>query len=75
MTPSDFTQEQIRRYRQMSGEQRLLIALNLHEMSCEIARDGIRARYPDAPPERIEEELRARLRRTYRVELQVNLGD
>ena len=68
MTPSDFTQQQIRHYRQMSGEQRLLIALNLHEMSCEIARDGIRARYPDAQPERVEELLRERLRQTYRVE-------
>ncbi len=43
MTPSDYTEQQIHRYRQMSGEQRLLIALNLHEMSCEIARDGIRS--------------------------------
>ena len=68
MTPSDFTEQQIRRYRQMTGEQRLLIALNLHEMSCEIARDGIRARFPDAQPARVEELLRERLRQTYRVE-------
>ncbi len=53
-TPSEFSQQQIERYRQMTGEQRLLIALNLHEMSCEIARDGIRARYPNATPETVE---------------------
>lgn len=57
MTPSDFTKQQIHRYRQMSGEQRLLIGLNLHEMSCEIARDGIRARYPDAQPDRLPQAI------------------
>lgn len=65
MTPTEFTQQQIQRYRQMTGEQRLLIALNLHEMSCEIARDGIRGRYPNATPELIESKLHERLRQAY----------
>lgn len=66
MTPTEFKQKQIESYRAMTGEQRLLIALNLHEMSCEIARDGIRGRYPDASPDVVEAKLRERLRQTYR---------
>lgn len=66
MTPIEFTQKQIERYRQMTGEERLLIALNLHEMSCEIARDGIRGRYSAATPEIVEAKLRERLQKTYR---------
>jgi len=45
----------------MTGEQRLTIALELHEMSCEIAREGIRRRHPGASPEEIERLLRQRL--------------
>ena len=62
MTPGEFSQLQIELYRQMTGEERLLIALNLHEMSCEIARDGIRGRYPNASPEEVEIKLHERLR-------------
>ncbi len=62
MNPTEFTQKQVDRYRQMTGEQRLMIALNLHEMSCEIARDGIRGRFPNATPEMVETKLRERLR-------------
>ena len=47
MTPEAFTEKQIERYRQMTGEERLLIALHLHELSCEVARDGIRGRSGD----------------------------
>ncbi|MEQ1825722.1 MAG: hypothetical protein ABL921_07235 [Pirellula sp.] len=64
MTPEAITEKQIERYRQMTGEERLLIALQLHELSCEVARDGIRGRFPDANPEVIEEKLRNRLRLT-----------
>jgi len=65
ITPSDFTPQQIERYRQMTGEVWLLIALILHEMPCEIARDGIRARYLNATPEAVELKLRERLRLAY----------
>jgi len=65
VTPAEFTQQQIQRYRQMTGEERLLIALNLHEMSCEIARDGIRGHYPNATAEFVELKLHERLRQAY----------
>ena len=59
------TKKQMARYRQMTGEERLLIALTLHELSCEIARDGIRGRYPNATPEAVEVKLHERLRHAY----------
>ena len=45
----------------MTGEQRLAIALNLHELSCDIAREGIRHGHPDADPAEVERLLRRRL--------------
>ncbi len=53
--------KQIERYRRMSGEQRLAIALELHEMSCDIAREGIRRQNPDADAAEVERLLRHRL--------------
>ena len=61
MTPDEALEEQIRRYRQMTGEERLLIALRLHELSCDVAREGIRRQYPSATPEEVERHLRRRL--------------
>jgi hypothetical protein len=52
---------QIEAYRRMTGEERLAIALGLHELSCEIARDGIRHQYPQASPEEVERLLHRRL--------------
>jgi hypothetical protein len=54
--------EQIKRYRLMTGEQRLKVALELHEMSCEIAREGIRRQHPDANKSQVEGFLHARLK-------------
>ncbi len=54
-------EEQLRRYREMTGEQRLLIALRLHELSCEIARDAIRRQCPGATGEEVEQHLCRRL--------------
>lgn len=62
MSPDAALEKQIERYRQMTGEERLLIGLRLHELSCEVARDGIRAQFPNATPEQVEEKLRERLR-------------
>jgi hypothetical protein len=45
----------------MTGEQRLNIALGLHELSCEVARDGIRAQFPGATLEEVEQKLRERI--------------
>jgi len=42
MDPDRALHEQIERYRGMTGEQRLTVALELHELSCNIAREGIR---------------------------------
>jgi Rv0078B-related antitoxin len=46
MTTDSALNRQIARYRQMSGEQRLALALELHELSCDIAREGIRRQHP-----------------------------
>jgi hypothetical protein len=53
--------KQIERYRSMTGEQRLAIALDLHEMSCEIAREGIRRQHPKANAAEVERLLHQRL--------------
>ena len=44
--------KQIERYRQMTGEQRLTVALELHELSCDIAREAIRQADPEPMPPR-----------------------
>jgi hypothetical protein len=61
MTPQAALDEQIARYRRMTGEQRLAIALDLHELSCDIARAGIRRQHPDANESQVEHHLRRRL--------------
>ena len=62
MKPDDALQEQIRRYQQMTGEQRLALALELHELSCNLAREGIRHQNPEADEVEVERLLRQRLR-------------
>ena len=61
MNPFAALDEQIARYRQMTGEQRLGIALALHELACDVAREGIRTRHPDADDAEIERQLRSRI--------------
>lgn len=61
MTAAIALDEQIKRYRQMTGEQRLAVALELHELSCDIAREGIRRQHPDADADEVERLLRRRL--------------
>ena len=61
MTPAAALEKQIARYRQMTGEQRLAVALELHELSCDIAREGIRRQHPDADAAEVERLLRRRL--------------
>jgi hypothetical protein len=62
MTPEAALAMQIDRYRQMTGEERLRIALDLHELACEVAREGIRRMYPQADQSEVDEKLRERLR-------------
>jgi len=61
MTPQAALDEQIARYRRMTGEQRLAIALDLHEMSCDMARAGIRRQHPEADEAQIEQLLHRRI--------------
>ncbi|HWD94073.1 MAG TPA: hypothetical protein VG938_17205 [Verrucomicrobiae bacterium] len=61
MTPQAALDFQIKRYREMSGEERLAIALDLHEFSCDIAREGIRAQHPNIGEREVERLLRCRL--------------
>jgi hypothetical protein len=61
MNPHAALEEQIARYRRMTGEQRLGIALSLHELACDVAREGIRSRCPDADDVEVERQLRSRL--------------
>ena len=61
MTPETALEIQIECYRQMTGEERLKIALDLHEFSCDLAREGIRDQYPAADEAEIERRLQHRL--------------
>jgi len=61
MTPQSALDEQIARYRCMTGEQRLKIALDLHQLACDIAREGIRQQHPHAEEPEVELLLRRRL--------------
>lgn len=55
-------EKQIEMYRGMTGEERLGIALRLHELSCNIAREGIRQQHPEASAEEVERLLQERLK-------------
>jgi hypothetical protein len=61
MTPQEALQMQIERYRQMTGEQRLQIALGLHELACAVTEAGIRHQFPDLEEDGVERELRRRI--------------
>jgi hypothetical protein len=64
MNPERALQERIERYRRMTGEQRLGVALDLNELSCNVAREGIRYQNPNADEAGVERLLRRRLRLT-----------
>jgi hypothetical protein len=61
MTPEAALEAQIARYRQMTGEERLALALDLHELSCDVAREGIRHQHPGITEAEVEHLLRQRL--------------
>jgi len=61
MTPEAALARQIERYRTMTGEERLRIALDLHEFACEVARAGIRRQFPAADAAEVERQLRRRI--------------
>lgn len=66
----DIDELQIEAYRRMTGEERLRIGLGLFEASLDIARAGIRDRFPEATAEEVEEKLRERIRIGYEIEAQ-----
>jgi hypothetical protein len=61
MTPDAALQLQIQRYRAMTGQERLKIALDLHEFACDVARAGIRRQFAEADAEEVERQLRRRI--------------
>jgi len=62
VTAETALKKQIERYREMTGEQQLALALELHEMSCDVAREGICRQYPEADAAaEVERRLRQRL--------------
>lgn len=61
MTAAEALARQIERYRQMTGEHRVTVALELHELSCDLAREGIRRINPNADGDEVERLLRHRL--------------
>ncbi len=61
MTPQAALEAQIVRYREMTCEQRVAVALRLHELACEMARLGIRRQHPEADAAQVERLLRERL--------------
>ena len=64
MTAEAATVRQIERHRARTGEQRLQIARDLHELACEMAREGIRRQHPDAEAGEVERLLRRRIELT-----------
>ncbi len=62
MTPEQALEKQIERYRAMTCEERISIALRLHELASEMARTGIRAQHPQASQDEVEQLLRERRR-------------
>jgi len=61
MTPDEALAKQIELYRAMTGEERLAIALRLHDLACDIARAGIRAQHPGADEGEVNRLLRERI--------------
>jgi hypothetical protein len=61
MSPEAALEAQLTRYRAMSREERVGIALRLHELACEMARLGIRRQHAEASPAEVERLLRQRL--------------
>lgn len=61
MMPENALRRQIECYRKMTGQQRLEIALDLHALACNLAREGIRRQFPLADEAEVERQLRHRL--------------
>lgn len=60
--PAAALEKQLETYRRMTGEERLAIGLRLHDLACNLAREGIRHQHPQATPAEVERRLQERLR-------------
>ena len=65
MTSEAALEAQIERYRQMTGEERLAVGLRLHELSCEVAREGTRSQNPRISEEGVERKLKEQIQLAY----------
>ena len=61
MSPKTALEKQIEGYRRMTGEERVGLALELYELACGVAREGIRQQHPKATREEVEDLLLKRL--------------
>jgi len=61
MKPDAALDLQIQRYREMTGEQRMALAFELHELACDVAKAGIKAQHPAADAAEIERLLKRRI--------------
>ena len=61
MTPEAALEAQLTHYPAMTREERVGLALRLHELACEMARLGIRRQNPEATAPQVEALLRRRL--------------
>ncbi|PYL09503.1 MAG: hypothetical protein DME33_03805 [Verrucomicrobia bacterium] len=67
MTAEAALQKQIEKYRAMTGEERLKLSFDLHELACAITREGIRHQHPNASSEEVERLLRERIMLAHRL--------
>jgi hypothetical protein len=63
MNPERALQGQIKRYQRMTDAPRLAVALKLHELPCEVAREGIRRQNPHVDETEVERLLPLQLAR------------
>ena len=61
MTPQAALDRQIEPLPPDDPEQRLKLALDLHELACEVSREGIRHQFPEADEAEVERRLHQRL--------------
>lgn len=66
MSPEEALQKQIEAYRRMTPEERQQLGFEISEFAREMAREGIRSRYPSATPEEVNRELKRRLMLAHR---------
>jgi len=60
VTPEAALEFQLERYRSMTREERVGLALRLYELASDMARLGIRRQHPEATPAEVEDLLRRR---------------